>query len=281
MPLEKIGDHDLPHVLGEDAGHSEHEQRPAVGEHPAEERGRAAPAAAGELGDQAEQQDDGGQQVGEEYPADSERLAAEGEVKPVDRPRAALLDRRAEEEEEEVERYVEADVQKLEAGEAVGLLAIAEIGEGDAGEGVESHCNAEHPDVGAVAGEEHGAGEGLQEDGDQRDEEQRRRADRHERRGVDALRVALLVGEAEEAGLHAVGEDHERHGREAVEIAHDAILRGGEDIRVKGDETPVEETSDDAREAVDGGLLGEGFYAGHDLVVFITQRLMTQRIMTW
>ena len=34
-------------------------------------------------------------------------------------------------------------------------------------------------------------------------------------------------------------------------------MRGGEDIRVKGDETPVEETSDDAREAVDGGLLGE------------------------
>ena len=61
--------------------------------------------------------------------------------------------------------------------------------------------------------------------------------------GVDLHRVlvALMVGEAEESGLHSVGQHYECKRHEGVDIDYHPVLAGRKHVGVERYEAPVEE----------------------------------------
>ena len=61
-----------------------------------------------------------------------------------------------------------------------GFFLVAEIGEGEVGEGVDRHSDSEEPNEKVVAGKEHGFCHGIEEYGNQQDEERGGEADGYE-----------------------------------------------------------------------------------------------------
>ena len=119
---KEIGDKELPHVLAQNAGDSEDQQWPAIAEHPAQQRRGEGVASSGQLGEEAKEHDGGGYDVGKEDPSDAESRPAKQGVKPADRSRTMPLQDGAEKEEEEVEAYVEPDVEEFDSGEGPGFF---------------------------------------------------------------------------------------------------------------------------------------------------------------
>ena len=161
---------------------------------------------------------------------------------------------------DEVEGNVESDEEQLEGGKLQRAFLVSEIGEGDALEGVYRHGDEHRPHIRRMVGVAHRLAQGRDEEEHQGDEEQGGAAHHAEHRMVNLLGVlALLVDEAEEGGLHAVGEDDEEQCRVGIHIGDDTIATaGGTDLcRVEGYKQIVEESADDTAHAIDGGILCE------------------------
>ncbi len=70
---------------------------------------------------------------------------------------------------------------------------------------------------------------------------------------------ALVVGEAEEARLHAVGEYYHSKGHHRINEGDHAVFRYREHYCVERDEHPVEEASHYRTQSVDGGIFRQTF----------------------
>ena len=140
-----LGEENLVGSLVEYAGDTEHEDGPAVAHHAAEEGLVEAVFLAEELFPEEEGERSGAEQIDVEGIAGTHR----GTVYGGDEARAAsaVADIGQDEEEHEVEGYRHEDVEQLEGGELHGALLVAQIGEGDALEGVYSHGDGHHPHV--------------------------------------------------------------------------------------------------------------------------------------
>ena len=92
----------------------------------------------------------------------------------------------------------------------------------------------------------------------QHDGQQRRGGYHAQRGGIDVLGLlALFAHEAEEGGLHAVGQHDDEYRHIGIDIGDDAIFtaRGCEPGRLDGHQQEVDESRHDARQSVDGGVL--------------------------
>ena len=71
--------------------------------------------------------------------------------------------------------------------------------------------------------------------------------------------LALLVDEAEESGLHSVGQDDEEQRRVGVHVGDDTITTtGGANLcRVEWHKQIVQESADDTAHTIDGGIFCE------------------------
>ena len=113
-----------------------------------------------------------------------------------------------------------------------------------------------------MVGISHEGGYGIEEEQHEGYEQERGEAHTDECSGVYLLRVlALLVGEAEEGGLHSVGEYYHEQRRIGIHIGYHSVASAGcgEFCRVERHEKIIEESSHDAAKSVDCGVLSEGF----------------------
>ena len=83
-----------------------------------------------------------------------------------------------------------------------------------------------------MTGKKHGVRNRMKQQRQQDDEQGRSGADRDQRGCIDTFRIRFLIGEAEEARLHAIIEDDKRDGGKAVEVTDDAVFFGREKIDV-------------------------------------------------
>ena len=267
MPAEQIRNDDLPHVLAQDTGHAEDQQRPRIVEHTLQQRPVETDPASGQFRQQAQQHHQRGDHVGHEDPADAERLAAQRHVEPRHQPRHRLHQRRTAQDEQQVQRDGQPHVQQFDSGETERLLLETQISERQVREGVDGHDHAQHPYIRPVVRQQHSVGHGMYQQRQQHHEQQRGGADGHQGRGVDLLRILRAVGEAEETGLHTVVQDHQGHGGEGVEVTDDTVLVRRENIYIERHEAPVQKPAHDAGEAIDGRLFSQGFYTGHETIL--------------
>ena len=95
----------------------------------------------------------------------------------------------------------------------------------------------------------------MQEGEHEEHEEHRGGSHRGEDGGIDTLWVlSLLVGETEESGLHAIGEDNQEERRIGIHIGDDPIAATLSRERgcIDGHQEVVEKTTNDATQSVDG-----------------------------
>ena len=176
----------------------------------------------------------------------------------------AFIEAGEEEKVDKVERDVEYDEEELQCGKLQGASPVAEVGEGDALEGIDGHAHGHHAEELGMGGIVEGFGDGGEETEHEGHEGEAHAAHEQQRGGVDALRVLpFFVDEAEEGGFHAEGEQHEQECHVAVHLGDNAVAaRGGGELgRVERHEEVVQEAADNAGEAVDGGVLRKGFHA--------------------
>ena len=166
----------------------------------------------------------------------------------------------------QVQGDVQADEQQFQRRELERPLLVPQVGEQDGLEGVQGHHDGERPDIGRMLGIAHRRGDGADEGEHQADEHERGEADHPKDRGIDQFRVlALLVREAEEGRLHAVGQDDQEEGGVGVQVRDDPVAAAGRRdlVGIEGNEQVVQEPPDDAAESVDGRILGQGFHICH------------------
>ena len=196
------GEEDFVEHLVEDAHDTEDEQGPGVAEHALKQlKIEDGESEILEFAPEAEGHQGGAQEVDIEDVADVVLLVVplhEGEV----------LALGGHEEDEKVEPDVEDDKGEFECGEFPGFVFETQACEEDGLEGVERHDDSHDGDVLGVGLIAHGGGNGAEEEEDGEDEEEADGAYGGEGCGEDLPAVgALLVGEVEDGGLHAEGED--------------------------------------------------------------------------
>lgn len=168
---------------------------------------------------------------------------------------------------------------KRRVAKRIGRLRITQIGERYGGEGVDSHGNSHHDHIFGMPLALHGFGDRAEECQHGHDKQRGGHGKRYERGGVDLQRILepVMVGEAEEPGLHAVGEDDEGEGHYRVHVGDHSVFGRGEHGGVERYQTPVEKPAYDGAEAVDGGVLGQTFYSCHDDGLFRTATALRGR----
>ena len=145
----------------------------------------------------------------------------------------------------------------------------AQVGEGDALEGIEGHTNGHHTDIFGVGGIAHPLGNRPEAQQNCRHKRQSHTAHSNERGGIDAqrLRLALLVDKAEEGGLHAEREQHQQEGYVTINFGDNAITArfhrqfGG----IERYEQIIEKAAHDTAHAIYHGVLHQGFQSSHIL----------------
>ena len=165
-----------------------------------------------------------------------------------------VLELGGQEEDEEVEGDVHDDEGELQGGELPRLVLEAQACEKDGLEGVEGDDDGHGGYILRVVGVAHGRGDGAEQRHHRQHEQHADAAHGAEGGGEDAADVgALAVGEVEEGGLHAEGEDDQQEGGVGVDVGDDAVAAGGSGdvVGVERHEQVVEEPADDAAEAVD------------------------------
>ncbi len=108
--------------------------------------------------------------------------------------------------------------------------------------------------------------DGADEAENQHQEQHRESGNDRHGRGEDGVwALALVVGIAEERGLHAEGEEDEQQGGVGVEVSDNAIASAlsGDAARVERHKHIIEETPDDAAEAINGGVFDQRFEICH------------------
>ncbi len=149
------------------------------------------------------------------------------------------------------------DKQQLQDSKFDGTLLEAQIGEGNTLESVDGHAGEHTGNIFGMVTVLHQVGNRLQENHRQHDEQKRRRTHRPKRCGIDSLGIfALLVGIAEKSGFHAIGQDDEQQRNIGIDVRNHAILAAfcRHFHRVERHEQVVQESPDDARKAIDGGV---------------------------
>ena len=111
-----------------------------------------------------------------------------------------------------------------------------------------------------MVGIAHSGSNGLQQGQHHGDGGQRREGKHPQRSGVDALwLLAFAAHKAEEGGLHAKRQQDNEDGDVGIDIGDDSILaaRGSKTGRLNGHQQVVDESGNDARQTVDGRVLGQ------------------------
>ena len=129
-------------------------------------------------------------------------------------------------------------------------MQVTQIGHRNGDEGVDGDGNKHHPDVFRVVAVAHQISQRMQEHAHDGSEDKRCRGDHAQRGRINALGVlALLAHEAEEGGLHAVGEQDNEQRHVGIDIGDDAILSTGsiEPLRLDGHQKVVDEPRHNAR----------------------------------
>ena len=165
-------------------------------------------------------------------------------------------------EDEEVQQHVGNDEGEFQADEPDRPLLLPEAAEHDGLEGILRHYEGHAAYVFGVIGISQGARDGVDEAQHQGDESQARQPDQAQGGAVHHFAVlAVLVGEAEQGGLHAEGEDDQKQGRIGVQIGYDAVAAAFSRYLdgVERNEQVVEETPDYTAEAVEGRIFCKGF----------------------
>ena len=99
-----------------------------------------------------------------------------------------------------------------------------------------------------------------QEAEDEGEEAKANAADGHEGGGINAERIfVFFVDEPEEGGFHTESEHHEQKRRVAVDLGNHTVAArcSGEFGGVDRHQKVIEETADDAAQAVDGRVFGQ------------------------
>ena len=135
---------------------------------------------------------------------------------------------------------------------------LAQMGKGNAQEGVDSYRNGHHSYVLRMVAIAHQLTDGRQEQQHQHSKHQRHKAHRDERSTIYRLRVGMcLVGESEIGGLHTKRQQHHCQCHIGVDVGNDAVSATGrrELSRIKRHEQIVQKTANDARQTVNSGIL--------------------------
>ena len=105
---------------------------------------------------------------------------------------------------DDVQQDAHDDVQQFQQGKLEGFLLLAQVGEGNAQEGIDSHRDSHHTYIRRMLAVAHQRADRLQEAEHYQGKQQRYRADADERRSINRLRVGMrLVGKTEIRGLAA------------------------------------------------------------------------------
>ena len=237
---------DLVGHLIQDAHHAQQEYGPRVGDHAAQQAAVHMPVYPQQVGNEEEGDEPRAEQVDEED-VEHGRLAEEDE-------------------EDHVERDAEHDEQQLERGEPYGAVLEAQVAEGQCLQGIQGDHRGHDEQVFGMRGVAREARNGGGEAEDEQEQQRREAADDGKAGGEDRVGLfALVVGEAEQRGLHAERQDDEHQGRVGVHVcAHAIVARSLRHVvRVEGNEQVVEETPHDARQSVYGRILGQSFQVCH------------------
>ena len=155
---------------------------------------------------------------------------------------------------------VQSDVADLNRCKLEWLMEIAQIGHRDGDESIDGYGDKHYPDVLRMVGIAHGCRDGVDETADDGSEDERRGAHHTQRRGVDAVGIfTLLAHEAEEGGLHAVGQQDDEQRNIGIDVGDDTVLtaRGTEALGLDRHQKIVDETGNNARKPIDGCVFDE------------------------
>ena len=160
----------------------------------------------------------------------------------------------------EVEGDVQADEEQLERCKLQWTLFVSEVSERNALESIDCHGYEHRPYVGWMFRIAHRIAQWRDEEEHQGNEEQGGGTHHAEHCVINLFGVfALFVDEAEEGGLHSVGQDDEEQRCVSVHVGDDTITTtGGTNLcRVEWHKQIVEESADDTAHTIDGGILCE------------------------
>ena len=168
---------------------------------------------------------------------------------------------------EQVERDVQQDIDDFQRGKLDGLVLIAQIGKGNRHKGIDGHGDVHHSHILRMVGIAYSRCYRMNEAQHQQRREEGGDEDHREGRGVDLLRIlTLFAHKAEEGGLHTERQQDDQDRDVGIDVGDDAILttRSRETRRLDRHQQVVDEAGDNAREAVDGRVLCEGFQICHN-----------------
>lgn len=238
--------------LVEDAYDAEEEQGPGVGKHFFEQRAVDTVAEMAQFGDEGEGDRGGADEVGEE----DVTYEVVGVVPGHEGGESAGESGRPKEE-EEVEGDIADDEEEFEGGEFPGAAFEAEETEEDGLEGVDCDDTSHHADILGMGGHSQGSGDGGDEATDGGKKERGHYSYRREGGAEDLAGLLFaLVGEVEESGFHTKSKDYQQERGVGVDFGDGAVAAGdgGNLVGVEGHEQIVEETPDDAAEAIDDSI---------------------------
>ena len=165
-------------------------------------------------------------------------------------------------EEEKVETYIQDDKQKLESSKLYRLLLISKVRERNRLNSVESHHASHHQDVILMVL----IAENRADIPDETEDYCKKSGcqDAHHEDGGGEYAVGILVflvGKAEESGLHAECEDDEYQRNVGIEIGHHAVSTtcDGEHVGIERYEQIIEKPAYDAAHSVDSSIFEKRF----------------------
>ena len=203
-----VGEEHLVGGLIEDACNTKDEDGPRIAEHVLQQLTVQLPAEGGILRYEAQGEHDGTYQV------DIEGITHvvtvhHGEV-------------------DDVQQDAHDNVQQFQQGKLEGFLLLAQVGKGNAQEGIDSHRNSHHTNIRRMLAVAHQRADRLQEAEHRHGKKQRYRAYADKRRSIDRLRVGMrLVSKTEIRGLHAEGQQYKHQGYISIDVRNDAVASAG------------------------------------------------------
>ena len=160
-------------------------------------------------------------------------------------------------EDEECQEDIRYDERKLERHELQRAAVDPQFGEHDGLKSVQPDDNGHAPDILGLVGISHRPGNRTDQCKHGRDEQKGNGSYHLERRTIHPARVfSVLVGKAEQGGLHAEGQDCQQQSRISIQIGDNAVAAAGGSnlIGINRYQQIVQEPPDYAAEAVYSGV---------------------------